>query len=908
MTRYCLAVICIAFLRAAGMGWQANLWAAPVPASSANLAITEILYYPPQPSEQERLAGFPDQNDFEFVELLNLSDQPISLDGVAFTDGIDFDFSGILDPHAFTVVVRNLAAFRLRYGTDIPVAGQYSGRLANEGEVLGLSDPSGAYIRVIYYLTGAGWPTIPLNNPGGHSLELLDPKSNPDASKPIHWRASIEPEGTPGRSPDTDDDGLRDSWEMEFFGSLDAQPGDDPDADGLTNLTELILGTHPKNSDTDQDGLQDGVETKTGIYVNASDTGTDPISNDTDLDGLKDGVETNTRVFVSLLDTGTHPLQWDTDGDGHADGTELRVGKDPLDPTSFPVAATISRFEVQPTVLTVGESITFTWDTAAAEAVYIEPGIGPVANPSGQLTWIPDQPGFITYYLTASNSYWSAEHNVRIRVFPDAPPVINEFLVTPSDVGRGGKVELHWTLDGIVEEVSIDQGVGLVTGNAVIVSPSAAQFMVPKASVWRYMDDGSDQGTAWKDPDFDDSAWKSGQGPLGYGNPGLNTIVEFGDIGGTGKYITTYFRKKFLTTDPASLTGLRLRLMRDDGAQIFLNGVEILRDLLPEGPIGYQTLASIHSPDDGMFYHEFLLDPLILREGINVLAVGLHQASPVSADTQFDLELLGEPKADQSVTYTLTASNGAGSSTAQLSVTVRQALEELISYFDDWRYEDTGIILNSDWKEPGYADFSWSSGPGVLGIETAGPAAPLMHTPLLMPIDHGSVITYFRTKFFLPVSPSLVRSLTLTHLVDDGAYVYLNGQEVHRIGVDPLYPLATRVMGDIDFEGPFPLPTAALVQGENVLAVELYQPYITTTDIVWGGRLDAEFPLAPLGPHLTIARTETGLRIQWSAIGYDLEMAEKPNGPWDPIATTGMSHDVTSPGEPAFFRLRKTGF
>ena len=58
---------------------------------------------------------------------------------------------------------------------------------------------------------------------------------------------------------DADHDGLPDEWEKAQ--GLDAANGerdDDPDADGLTNVEELVLGTQPLVSDSDGDGLLDG--------------------------------------------------------------------------------------------------------------------------------------------------------------------------------------------------------------------------------------------------------------------------------------------------------------------------------------------------------------------------------------------------------------------------------------------------------------------------------------------------------------------------------------------------------------------------------------------------------------------------------------------------------------------------
>ena len=82
--------------------------------------------------------------------------------------------------------------------------------------------------------------------------------------------------------------------------------------------------------DSDDDGLNDRVETNTGIYVDASDTGTDPNDNDTDDDGLLDRVETNTGTFVDASDTGTNPNLADTSGDGLNDGIVVDAGFDPL--------------------------------------------------------------------------------------------------------------------------------------------------------------------------------------------------------------------------------------------------------------------------------------------------------------------------------------------------------------------------------------------------------------------------------------------------------------------------------------------------------------------------------------------------------------------------------------------------
>jgi hypothetical protein len=148
-----------------------------------------------------------------------------------------------------------------------------------------------------------------------------------DAGKATYW-------------PDADTDGLPDWYENLYSPTLNpnlaADATQDSDTDGLTNLQEFSLGTDPTKADTDADGLKDGVETNTGTFVGAADTGTNPLVADTDADGLKDGVETNTNVFKNSNDTGTSPFKADTDNDTIKDGTEVFLGSNPLDPNSKP--------------------------------------------------------------------------------------------------------------------------------------------------------------------------------------------------------------------------------------------------------------------------------------------------------------------------------------------------------------------------------------------------------------------------------------------------------------------------------------------------------------------------------------------------------------------------------------------
>ena len=91
---------------------------------------------------------------------------------------------------------------------------------------------------------------------------------------------------------------------------------------------------------------------------------------------------------------------------------------------------------------------------------------------------------------------------------------------------------------------------------------------------------------------------------------------------------------------------LTLRLKRDDGGVVYLNGGEVLRSNMPAGPIGYLTpAASTTGGSAENIFDEIALAPTLLVPGDNVLAVEIHQITPTSSDISLDLELLTTPAA-----------------------------------------------------------------------------------------------------------------------------------------------------------------------------------------------------------------------------------------------------------------------
>jgi hypothetical protein len=166
--------------------------------------------------------------------------------------------------------------------------------------------------------------------------------------------------------------------------------------------------------------------------------------------------------------------------------------------------------------------------------------------------------------------------------------------------------------------------------------------LIPRGSVWRYLDNGSNQGTNWLGLNVNDTAWASGPARLGYGGDSEVTTVSFGP-NSSAKYITTYFRRAFEVADPTLFHSLKLRLFRDDGAVVYLNGVEVFRSNMPAGAISSSTPASLAlGGGDEFIAVQTNLPPARLRSGTNVVAVEVHQQSGGSSDLGFDLALDAE--------------------------------------------------------------------------------------------------------------------------------------------------------------------------------------------------------------------------------------------------------------------------
>ncbi len=171
-------------------------------------------------------------------------------------------------------------------------------------------------------------------------------------------------------------------------------------------------------------------------------------------------------------------------------------------------------------------------------------------------------------------------------------------------------------------------------------------IIMAKGADWKYLDNGADQGDAWR-TGYEDKDWQVGPAPLGYSAStsrfgSLKTITSYG-TDSKNKHITTYLLANLqVDLEQIQSYGQLLGTFAiDDGAVIYVNGKEIYRAGMPEGEITYSTLATSQKSDPVMYTNVDLTAQLKanLKDGDNVIAVEVHQGSKSSSDLYYDMEL-----------------------------------------------------------------------------------------------------------------------------------------------------------------------------------------------------------------------------------------------------------------------------
>ena len=218
---------------------------------------------------------------------------------------------------------------------------------------------------------------------------------------------------------------------------------------------------------------------------------------------------------------------------------------------------------------------------------------------------------------------------------PTFRPVFDLFwgvrAISATDAGLAAGGEFNWVSTVRAQGVVTWRGAGGGPG------PQPPTVMLDANTSWRYLAGPSAAPAGWQQPGFADGAWPAGRPQLGYGDGDETTVVPFGPSA-ADKWRTTYLRASFnLAARPASAT---LQLLVDDGAVVYLNGTELVRDNMPAGAVTYGTFAATNrSGTAENQFRTFAVDPARLAVGTNTVAVEVHQDAVNSSDLGFDARL-----------------------------------------------------------------------------------------------------------------------------------------------------------------------------------------------------------------------------------------------------------------------------
>jgi len=155
----------------------------------------------------------------------------------------------------------------------------------------------------------------------------------------------------------------------------------------------------------------------------------------------------------------------------------------------------------------------------------------------------------------------------------------------------------------------------------------------------------------------------------------------------------------------------------------------------------------------------------------------------------------------------------------------------IIPYGSTWKYLDNNT-RPANWQTTGFNDASWASGPAELGYADA----PVTTVSYGSDANNKYITTYFRIAVNIP-NPALYTNFTLNVRRDDGIVVYINGTERYADNMPAGRTHATLASAAASDDGATPqttsLSSAFFSAGSNVIAVEIHQNAVTSTDLTF---------------------------------------------------------------------------
>ncbi len=261
-----------------------------------------------------------------------------------------------------------------------------------------------------------------------------------------------------------------------------------------------------------------------------------------------------------------------------------------------------------------------------------------------------------------------------------------------------------------------------------------------------------------------------------------------------------------------------------------------------------------------------------------------------------------------------TASTQYISPTYVFNTTNYLATNLMVETTSSWKYTFEAQA-GTDWIAEDFDDSSWTGpGPGLLWADVRGPNELVGPLNTQMEIDQSTgypYVTYYFRTHFSATNVSKVSALALSALVDDGLVVYLNGSQIWRLRV-PFGATSTSLATGYGCDGDATCAEETslkgvlsnLVDGDNVLAVEVHNYNARSADITFGLAVGLIEPVIKSAAQLTIESAGENIVLRWEAPEFHLQSTPVAEGPW--VNETLTSPATITPGEAQrFYRLAK---
>ncbi len=239
----------------------------------------------------------------------------------------------------------------------------------------------------------------------------------------------------------------------------------------------------------------------------------------------------------------------------------------------------------------------------------------------------------------------------------------------------------------------------------------------------------------------------------------------------------------------------------------------------------------------------------------------------------------------------------------------------LIALDDTWKYNYTSTFSDSTWAQSNFNDGAWAAGPGALALENDGTQEPIRTTlPAPGTLTPAGRAYYFRKHFDFPGNPA-TSTVRIRHLIDDGCVIWINGQKVHRYFMNEQANYTTAAFsnggpGEASFQFADAVantntwawvdPRPFLVQGDNVIAVEVHQTSGSSSDIVFA--LEMTGTVITNGGDIALNEIMADNRGAVGNGASNPDYIEIRNNTASPVSLSGwsLSDDVTNPARFVF--------